>query len=124
MPFINGRFYINPAYGRAVETARLAEQRQRRAKDESETGGSHWVTIDQRHVLIHEPDGQRTNSAKERVERRAEVGYGETAGILPLSRGGERGSIYESKYVGRGFGQGPRTSSHKRHGHFYSKRYS
>lgn len=95
MPFINGRFYINPAYGRAVETARLAEQRQTRAEDECETGGSHWVTIDHRHVLIHESHGPRTNSAKERLERRTEVGYGETAGILPQSRGGAKGSIYD-----------------------------
>lgn len=26
MPFINGRFYANPVYGRALEIARIGEQ--------------------------------------------------------------------------------------------------
>lgn len=46
MPFINGRFYINPAYGRALEAPRSADAASQR--------NSHWVTIDERHVLIHE----------------------------------------------------------------------
>ena len=53
MPFINGRFYMNPAYGRAVERARaneaatsLQELQQSQARDPHEDENGHWVTID------------------------------------------------------------------------------
>lgn len=57
MPFINGRFYINPAYGHALERARLAEAERHAApqyheQQQQQTG--HWVTMDHRHVFIHE----------------------------------------------------------------------
>src|ERR1700683_5326452 len=41
MPFINGKFYVNPAYGRAIEKARANEP------TDGDRGG-HWVTIDRR----------------------------------------------------------------------------
>lgn len=90
MPWINGTYYLNPAHGRARERARRAEaQRQatRPASDDTRTGDprqsnatlpqrgtdddGHWVTIDHRHVLIHEaaqakaqiPAGQITGDA-------------------------------------------------------------
>jgi len=47
VPWINDRFYANPAYGRAVERARSAETN----ADEPEAG-THWVTIDGHHVLM------------------------------------------------------------------------
>jgi hypothetical protein len=47
MSFINGKFYMNPAYGRAIENAR--------ANESTDGGqGGHWVTIDNHHVLIQE----------------------------------------------------------------------
>jgi len=54
MPFINGRFYINPAYGRAVEHARAVGAAPREDETEKEEQDSHWVTIAGHHVLIHE----------------------------------------------------------------------
>ena len=51
MPFINGKFYMNPGYGRAVERARGAEPASRQREQEQDQD-AHWVTIDGRHVLI------------------------------------------------------------------------
>lgn len=57
MPFINGKFYVNPSYGRALEAARLAgltpPQNDSTERDQQDQGG-HWVTIDHRHVFIRE----------------------------------------------------------------------
>ena|SRR5579863_7092071 len=52
MPFINGKFYANPAYGRAVEAARSAEADNQDSESNHQGGGSHWVTISGKHVLI------------------------------------------------------------------------
>jgi hypothetical protein len=65
MPFINGRYYMNPVYGRAVELARDTET----ARDDSQSEGqdSQWVTIGGRHVLIQPMqarDPQHKNSEK------------------------------------------------------------
>jgi hypothetical protein len=58
MPFINGKFYMNPAYGRAVEGARRsgavanldpAQQSHDRGRDDQD---GRWVTIDGNHDLI------------------------------------------------------------------------
>ncbi len=73
MPFINGRYYMNPAYGRAVERARLravsAENREPEEVPASATASQqgpgedgHWVTIDYRHVFIHQ--GSRANPGR------------------------------------------------------------
>jgi rare lipoprotein A len=49
MPFINGRFYMNPAFGRSIERSRAADAHrpEPRAQDQDR-----WVTIAGRHVLI------------------------------------------------------------------------
>jgi lysozyme len=113
MPWINGRFYMNPAYGRALERTRAAEaereaeanhKRQRPrsvqllpfvgdagipngepiplARDsdspgvellDSESGppqqqeDAHWVTIDHRHVLIHDTQEQHAKHAQNQM---------------------------------------------------------
>jgi hypothetical protein len=36
MPFINGRYYINPTFGRAIELARMSEEQQRAAEPQHE----------------------------------------------------------------------------------------
>jgi hypothetical protein len=36
MPFINGRYYINPTFGRAIELARMSEEEQRAAEPQHE----------------------------------------------------------------------------------------
>lgn len=65
MPFINGRFYMNPAYGRALEAARLAdegaedEKPEMLAASDPPDGNDHWVTINHHHVLIHEGTAAR-----------------------------------------------------------------
>ena len=75
MPFINGRFYINPAYGRVLERARAAEADSRHAEPKGQQDrvplfvlansepeqDAHWVTINGQHVLIH---GTQTGRAQ------------------------------------------------------------
>ncbi len=58
MPFINGKFYMNPAYGRAVEHLRLrgatpikGAAQQAEVREDGDPDGR-WVTIDGNHVLI------------------------------------------------------------------------
>ena len=69
MPFINNRFYMNPAYGRAIQKARIAKPGIETSRDAQPSGaqdaqrpnsGGHWVTIDHHHVLI---DGTRQRIA-------------------------------------------------------------
>lgn len=50
MPLLGGKFYMNPAYGRALERAREAEDVLQRNK----LADARWVTISGRHVLIQE----------------------------------------------------------------------
>lgn len=57
MPFINGKFYMNPAYGRALENARASEATSSQPDRQQRDSGAHWVTIDGRHVLIQETKG-------------------------------------------------------------------
>ncbi len=61
MPFLNGKFYMNPAQGRAAERAR--EQQHLDPPDAS----SRWVTIHGHHILIHEP---QTGQAQHKPRRR------------------------------------------------------
>jgi len=53
VPFINGRFYMNPSFGRGVESARSSEVTPS-DHDKEQSVGAHWITIEGRHVLIHE----------------------------------------------------------------------
>lgn len=82
MPIINGRFYINPAQGRAVERARIA-QAERSAvpghhEQEQEQSG-HWVTINSRHVLIDEAQaGPASRSTRDRIAATARKYNGST----------------------------------------------
>lgn len=61
MPFVNRKFYMNPGYGRGVERTRLratgAENEEPHQVDANDAPDGHWVTIDQRHIFIREPDG-------------------------------------------------------------------
>lgn len=69
MPFIGGRFYINPAHGRALERARAAEGASEHGGQHDQEPGDHWVTIDGHHVLIRESQGRSGNSAQPKVTR-------------------------------------------------------
>ena len=59
MPFIDGRYYMNPAYGRALQRARAAEAASQLHETDQQEPGAHWVTIDGRHVLIQETQARR-----------------------------------------------------------------
>ncbi|MGA8013971.1 MAG: CHAP domain-containing protein [Candidatus Acidiferrales bacterium] len=66
MPFVNGRFYANPAHGHALERARIAEDGFS-APDRSDLGqeqGGHWVTIDSRRVLVDRGQAGRVSRAR------------------------------------------------------------
>ena len=51
MPFLNGKFYMNPAQGRALERARANPAISHPAEQQSD---AHWVTINGHRVLIHD----------------------------------------------------------------------
>ena len=90
MPFINGRFYINPAYGRALERARRAEgvwseqfpefaepslQEQdfwsggAPSEAQRESSDSHWVTIGGHHILIEKEGGSQGSHGHRNQQR-------------------------------------------------------
>ena len=57
MPWIRGKFYMNPFYGRGVERERECQNDSLNPSDsgsERQRLDSRWVTIDGRHVLIDE----------------------------------------------------------------------
>lgn len=58
MPFIRGRYYMNPAYGRAIEIARDSGGTLRNVSSAQHSASARWVTINGRHVLIAEPQDQ------------------------------------------------------------------
>ena len=70
MPFINGRFYMNPAYGHAVERARGAQTTSNQHESQQQDEEARWVTIDGRHVLIRETQAGRPPSHKVSQENR------------------------------------------------------
>jgi rare lipoprotein A (peptidoglycan hydrolase) len=65
MPFINGRFCMNPAFGRAVESARDNGAASHQYESQEQDQDSHWVTINGRRVLIHEGQGGREQDANQ-----------------------------------------------------------
>jgi hypothetical protein len=97
MPFINGKFYMNPAYGRALEAARARDETSGPADRQREDPGVHWVTIDGRHVLIQETQAGRVRYDKPRNKREAKLAnivYNETASLRadPGAKPGDDGS--------------------------------
>lgn len=76
VPYINGKFYMNPAYGRAVETARDAEGASNRFEPQKQGSDAHWVTIGGRHVLIQESQGGRAPRVNQRQpDRRRNIQF-------------------------------------------------
>lgn len=83
MPAINGRFYSNPAYGRGVERARLAE----RASEAGEELNGRWVTINHHHIFIDESESGPNQFEKSSENgKRLEFKYQVSIGALPYSR--------------------------------------
>jgi hypothetical protein len=117
MPFINGRFYMNRAYGRAIERARTANQiwseeipgptgvslREQSFGNDvslSEThrkdSDAHWVTIDGHHVLIESTQAgpARANNRTIRAHsspgtKPARIIFNETFGLRPANKNPE-----------------------------------
>jgi hypothetical protein len=77
MPFINGRYYINPTFGRAIELARVGEQEQHAAESRHEAA----------HKGRHGGSGDRHDAAK-RPEGVANQIYNETSGMRTTDRSG------------------------------------
>jgi hypothetical protein len=97
VPFINGKFYMNPAYGRAIEAARAREGNSSQAHRQQEVSGGHWVTMNGRHVLIQETQPGRVRlekPANKREAKLANIVYNETASLRadPEAKPGDGGS--------------------------------
>ncbi len=66
MPFINGKFYMNPVFGRSVESSRAADAKQGASRAQDQDG--RWVTIGGRHVRIAEPQtGHVASSIRDKI---------------------------------------------------------
>lgn len=79
MPFINGRYYMNPTYGAAVERARAAGALASESDDVSSEPMMEQVLAQKTPQKQSKP--QPSNNQNQ--EHKAEVGYGETEGLLP-----------------------------------------
>jgi len=78
VPFVNGRFYMNSAYGRAVERARSAQGNPNQPAQQG--SAPHWVTIQGHQVLIGDEDARRSRRTKgARIAATAEKYSGSTA---------------------------------------------
>jgi hypothetical protein len=110
MPFINGKFYMNPAYGRAVEDTRragasLSQNTGRHGQGDSEfhdDQDGHWVTINGNHVLIQDSGAERPQAQTQKSSTRpaahgnarpgtkaARIIFNETSGLRPSSGSAE-----------------------------------
>lgn len=90
MPFVNGRYYMNPFYGRALEAAREAENRASDRDAGEPDANGHWVTIDHRHVLIHEPPENTGRIDRKPGTKLARIIFNETAGLRATDKDSEQ----------------------------------
>jgi hypothetical protein len=98
MPFVNGKFYANPIFGRALERARAAEAgrvwseehfaaepqpvqaTQRSTGSAEQERGARWVTINGRHVLMEASQtGPAQQTTGDRIAKTAEKYEGSKA---------------------------------------------
>lgn len=101
MPFINGEFYINPAYGYAIENARLSEASRsedvaRQGQDSGQGENGHWVTINGQHVLVDESRGTKNSYRAQQHELKKKRDL--PRGALPASG---QASIYADSFRGK-----------------------
>jgi len=117
VPFINGKFYMNPAYGRAIERARtanqtwsgeipgLAESSLREqdfgndlspSKMHRKDSDAHWVTIDGHHVLIQGNEAAPAQANNRSIHAHSRPGtkpariiFNETSGLRPANKNPE-----------------------------------
>ena len=123
MPYINGRFYMNPAAGRAIERARAAQAVSARQDSSHQEPSSHWVTIHGRHVLIDETHLGRSRHISPRDKTYLDKYYDAVARLarkykidpaLILGLGIESGFASEGTYLrtGDAFGMTGGTLNH------------
>lgn len=101
MPLVNGKFYTNPAYGLALENARLSENtRRQNAPRESQASGQdeggRWVTINGQHILINE--SRQTQNPDRAQEHKFAKGHDLPRRVLPSSG---QASIYADSFDGK-----------------------
>ena len=110
-PFINGGFYLNPGYGRAVEAARAVENASENGESAQQEGGGHWVTINGRHVLINQAQAERPRRISARDKAYLDKYYDPVAALakvynvdpaLVLSVGSESGFATRGTYLRTG----------------------
>lgn len=77
MPFIGGRYYMNPLFGAAVERSRLESDV---LPDENSASSASEVKMP---VAEETPRQQRSKTPSQEQKHKAEVGYGETSGLIP-----------------------------------------
>ena len=111
MPFINGRFYMNPAYGQAVENARAAEAASNQSGPQQQDPNAHWVTMDGRHVLIRQTQARRPRQLSPRDKAYLDKYYDAVAALakeynvdpaLVLGVGVESGFASQGTYLRTG----------------------
>jgi hypothetical protein len=111
MPFINGRFYMNPAYGRAVEQARAAQTTSTQHGPQPQDPNAHWVTMDGRHVLIQKMQAGRPRQLSPRDKAYLDKYYDAVATLakeynvdpaLVLGVGAESGFAFKGTYLKTG----------------------
>jgi hypothetical protein len=111
MPLINGKYYANPAFGRAVEAARAAEEEQ---PDPNKEDGR-WVTIDGHHALLNDSQAKRQPQFSVRDKAYLDKYYDAVAALakrynvdpaLVLGVGMESGFASEGTYLRTGMRSG------------------
>lgn len=93
MPFIGDRYYMNPLFGAAVERSRLEPDGL--PEEDSASSGP-----DVELLAAQKPLQQPSSKAPSRTqEHKAEVGYGETSGLVPEKVPGApaKSSVYDRR---------------------------
>jgi hypothetical protein len=96
MPEINGRYYMNPQYGRAVERERIADEEHRRVHGEPQPswldhflGFSQKPSVTQAELSHLKSSEMRAQTKKVTDETIGNFIYNETSGLRPTSHAGK-----------------------------------
>lgn len=81
MPFINGRYYMNPAYGRAVERVRADELSPTGRKEQNEPEAER-ASMGHRHASVHKPLSGQNSSQRAQTVKTNKI-YNEFSGLRP-----------------------------------------
>ncbi len=101
MPFIGDRHYMNPLFGSGLERARQSNEVESQVSDRERHGSQnttdgHWVTINHRHVFIHE--GSRANlNRRARISEIAKKHAGDTS--MPYTVGHPTCNLFVQRVI-------------------------